>query len=625
MMSLDDDGEQGGEAYVHFETAAAKRRRTGKVRGKKPMLGVLAGRYSLAGSCSLGDKTGSGLGQAQGGDEGEGGEGGGAQAKSLVELTRELKEDPEFEEKKRIAEEQRFMETIKSKQKALLSAEEKAAGGTRFKESLVTGWTPRKRVRDRPTAKHVKVLKKFHILVEGPDVPPPCCTFQDMRLPKPVIQHLKGKGITKPTPIQIQGLPVALSGRDMIGIAFTGSGKTLTFSLPMVLMAIGEEMKTPIIGGEGPFGVILGPSRELMTQTFELVEELCGALHNSSYPKLHPALVIGGLDKREQIAGFRAHGCHMVVATPGRLNDFLQRGDLNLDLCRYFCLDEGDRMVSDDGFEDELQRILGYCKVQRQTLLFSATMPKKIVDFAQSSLIRPVTVNVGRAGAANLDIIQEVEFVNQESKIVYLLQALQKSPPPVVIFCDSKKEADDIYEYLLLKGVDAVAIHGGKEQADRNEAIQAFKRKEKDVLVATDVAAKGLDFPNIQHVINFNMPTEMENYVHRIGRTGRSGRTGIATTFVNNSSDASTLLDLKHLLKEAKQKVPTFLEELEDPFGQAMRNAVVGVGVQEGDECGYCGGLGHSTTTCPRLQTNLRAQQAKSRDVVGGAAYGGNW
>ena len=214
-------------------------------------------------------------------------------------------------------------------------------------------------------------------------------------------------------------------------------------------------------------------------------------------------------------------------------------------------------------------------------------MPRKIQEFAQQSLTKPVLVNVGRAGAANLDVLQVVEYVKQEAKMVYLLECLQKTPPPVIIFSENKNEVDgmlpdrcmflspffvDIQEYLLLKGVEAVAIHGSKSmiyrmwpnvrreltrfvaQEERQYAIKAFKSGAKDVMVASGVASKGLDFNDIQHVIIFSMPKEIEDYVHQIGRTGRSGKTGIATTFVNMNTPEQTLLDLKYLLMEAGQK-----------------------------------------------------------------------
>lgn len=288
----------------------------------------------------------------------------------------------------------------------------------------------------------------------------------------------------------MQGLPVALAGRDMVGIAFTGSGKTMTFSLPLIMAALEEEIRMPLVGGEGPVGIILAPSRELVRQTYEIVQNLAGALARANFPQLRCQLVIGGENSREQLQPFRDHGVHCVVASPGRLRDFLKKKSITLDICRYICLDEADRML-DLGFDEEVGEIMNHFQHQRQTLLFSATFPKKFQDFAKQTLIQPIVVNVGRAGAANLDVIQEVEYVKQEAKIVYLLECLQKTAPPVIIFCERKGDVDDIHEYLLLKGVDAVSIHGGKEQEERNEAIKLFKDGLKDVLIATDVAAKG--------------------------------------------------------------------------------------------------------------------------------------
>jgi ATP-dependent RNA helicase DDX41 len=249
----------------------------------------------------------------------------------------------------------------------------------------------------------------------------------------------------------------------------------------------------------------------------------------------------------------------------------------------------------DHGFEEDMRTIYSYFRGQRQTLLFSATMPAKIRDFAASALVLPVTVNVGRAGAASLDVVQDVEYVKPEAKVVYLLACLQKTPPPVMVFSQRKQDIDDIHEYLLLKGVSAVAIHGSKTQEERDLAIRSFKSRQKDILVATDVASKGLDLPNIAHVINFDMPEEIEDYVHRIGRTGRAGRTGVATTFVNRGVPETTLLDLKHLLIEAKQKVPPFLQALSSA-SEKFLNA------DDVKGCKYCGGLGHRVTECPKRE-----------------------
>ncbi|KAF1789202.1 P-loop containing nucleoside triphosphate hydrolase [Phytophthora cactorum] len=448
---------------------------------------------------------------------------------------------------------------------ALVSAHERAEG-IHYKESMKTTWKPPRSIADMTQEECDAVRKKWHILVEGEDVPPPIKSFEYMRFPPAILDALKAKNIMRPTPIQVQAIPCILAGRDMIGIAFT-----------------------------------------------------------AGYPELRSLLCIGGEDKRQQSDLIASRGVHIVVATPGRLNHFLKLREMNLRLCKYICLDEGDRML-DLGFDEEVATTFNHFTSQRQTLLFSATMPQKFQDFAKDVLVKPVLVNVGRAGAANLDVIQEVEYVKQDAKIVYLLECLQKTSPPVVIFCERKGDVDDIYEYLILKGVEAASIHGGKDQEERNEAIDLFKNGQKDVLVATDVAAKGLDFPDIKHVINFDMPAEIENYVHRIGRTGRCGKTGVATTFINKSVPESALLDLKHLLVEAKQTVPPVLKALEDPYEELERSGN-GLSNATGTKgCAFCGGLGHRITDCPKVDSQVRKIGAGKRDFLAGKSegYGGD-
>lgn len=490
------------------------------------------------------------------------------------------------------------------------------AEGRKYVESLKSSWTAPQYLLDQSTEIHESVRAKWHIIVEGEGCPPPIKSFKEMKFPKCILDTLALKGIARPTPIQVQGIPALLSGRDIIGIAFTGSGKTLTFSLPMIMFALEEESNMPLDGGEGPIGLILCPSRELARQTFEVVDYYLKALQEGGYPQLRSALCIGGEDKKVQTQVAMSQGVHCVVATPGRLNDLLNQNKLNMDICKYLVLDEGDRML-DLGFDEEVHNIINKFKRQKQTIIFSATMPQKFQDFAKNTLVRPLLVNVGRAGAANLDVIQEVEYVKKEAKIVYLLECLQKTAPPVVIFCERKGDVDEIHEYLLVKGVEAVSIHGGKDQEERNEAIKLYKEGLKDVLVATDIAAKGLDFPDIQHVINFDMPKEIENYVHRIGRTGRCGKTGVATTFINKDVEESILLDLKHLLIEAKQRVPPVLQALDDPDEDLQD-----LGGTKG--CSFCGGLGHRITECPKLDKDARRIGAGKKDsLAGNDGYGG--
>ncbi|KAI8371857.1 P-loop containing nucleoside triphosphate hydrolase protein [Blakeslea trispora] len=509
------------------------------------------------------------------------------------------------EEEKRLEEEKRI-EEAQARHKALVSVQESAMG-MHYTEPMKSSWEPPHYIRNLTEVDHQLIRERYHILIEGEDPVPPIRHFRDMKLPEPILKYLKSKNIEKPSPIQIQGLPVALKGRDMIGIAFTGSGKTLTFSLPLVMFALEAEVRLPLSQGEGPIGMILCPSRELARQTFDGLNSMADVLAREGYPQLRSLLCIGGINMMEQNDVLR-RGIHMVVATPGRLMDMLSKKKFNLDNCRYLCMDEADRMI-DMGFEEDVRNIMSYFKSQRQTLLFSATMPKKIQDFALSALVKPMVVNVGRAGAANLDVIQEVEYVKQEAKMVYLLECLQKTPPPVLVFAENKNDVDDIHEYFLLKGVEAVAIHGGKTQEEREYAIQSFKDYKKDVLVATDVASKGLDFPEIKHVINFDMPKEIEDYVHRIGRTGRSGKTGVATTFINQNCSEQIRLDLKHLLKEAKQRIPPFLAAMEDPTEK--------YGSLTGG-CSFCGGLGHRINDCPKLEQQ-RKQQFNS--MMGGSRH----
>eukprot|EP01025_Chloroclados_australasicus_P016745 TRINITY_DN18519_c0_g1_i2.p1 TRINITY_DN18519_c0_g1~~TRINITY_DN18519_c0_g1_i2.p1 ORF type:complete len:664 (+),score=107.98 TRINITY_DN18519_c0_g1_i2:256-1992(+) len=534
----------------------------------------------------------------------------------LVSVAKIRKDAPaETEADKKAKEEKEIMAALKKKQ--ALKAVQELAKGVEYTKSMETGWRAPRYVLAQGEESHQHLREQLHIIVEGDMVPPPLTSFQEMKLPNALVTHLQSRNIRRPTPIQIQGLPVALAGRDMIGIAFTGSGKTLVFVIPLVCRALQEEYRLPIQRHEGPIGIVVCPSRELARQTYQVIEGFVKALQEDKWPLIRSVLCIGGIDMREQLDQMR-QGFHIAVCTPGRLKDMLAKQKVSFNLCTFLCLDEADRMV-DLGFEEDIREVLSYFKGQRQTLMFSATMPAKIKAFAESALVDPVVVNVGRAGAANLDVIQEVEYVKEEAKLVYLLDCIQKTPPPVLIFAENKKDVDMIHEYLLVKGVEAVAIHGGKDQEEREFAVDAFKAGKKDILVATDVASKGLDFPNIQHVINYDMPNEIENYVHRIGRTGRCGKTGIATTFINKNQQEQILLDLKHLLKEAKQRIPPVLAALEDPMDEWQQ--LEEVSGQKG--CAYCGGLGHRVANCPKLKSETKQQNRKNKDFFGSGGFGG--
>lgn len=507
---------------------------------------------------------------------------------------------------KKQEEEQLILESV-TENTALMGVHELAQGVT-YTESIRTSWKPPRYIK---LHKIDKIRNKFSIIVTGHDTLPPVKYFRDMKFPIPIIAALMAKNITKPSPVQMQVIPTALSGRDVIGIASTGSGKSLSFILPLIMFCLEQEKSLPFCENEGPYGLILVPSRELAQQLYDNVNYYTGVLGSNRYPVLRTALCMGGTDMREQVKQFR-HGVHIIVATPGRLIDMLGKRIINFQVCRYLVLDEADRMV-DMGFEEDVRKVFSYFKAQRQTLLFSATMPLKIQNFAKSALVNPVTVNVGRAGAASENITQTVVYTQFEERLSYLLDAIQKTGPPVLIFSEKKSEVDEIHEFLLLKGLDAVAIHGGKDQDERRWSLRQFREGKQDILIATDIASKGLDLENIQQVINFDMPDDIENYVHRIGRTGRGDRKGLSTTFINQACSITTLLDLKHLLIEAKQTVPEVLMQLDDDV------------TVEAEGCTFCGGLGHRISDCPKLDANRKKQETKmgKQDFMaaGGADY----
>ena len=235
--------------------------------------------------------------------------------------------------------------------------------GVVYKDPIKTGWCPPRYILNASKARYDRIRKKWNILIEGDNVPPPVKTFKEMKFPHPILTAMKKKGISKPTPIQVQGLPVVLSGRDMIGIAFTGSGKTLVFSLPAIMFCVEQEKRLPFGAGEGPLALIICPSRELVNQTYEVISEFTTQLEWDNFPSLCTLLCIGGVAMKDQIDRL-CRGVHIVVATPGRLMDLLNKNFMNLEICRYLVLDEADRMI-DLGFEEDIRTIFSYFKSQR--------------------------------------------------------------------------------------------------------------------------------------------------------------------------------------------------------------------------------------------------------------------
>ncbi|CAL1377930.1 unnamed protein product [Linum trigynum] len=392
------------------------------------------------------------------------------------------------------------------------------------------------------------------IRVSGFDVPRPVKTFEDCGFSAQLMGAITKQGYENPTPIQRQAFPIVLSGRDIIGIAKTGSGKTAAFVLPMIVHIMDQpELQKE----EGPIGVICAPTRELAHQIY---------LEAKKFAKpygLRVSAVYGGMSKLEQFKELKA-GCEIVVATPGRLIDMIKMKAVNMSRGTCLVLDEADRMF-DLGFEPQIRSIVGQIRPDRQTLLFSATMPYKVEKLAREILSDPVRVTVGEVGMANEDITQVVQVIPSDAdKLPWLLEKL---PPmiddgDVLVFASKKAMVDEIESQLVQKGFKVASLHGDKDQASRMEILQKFKSGVYHVLIATDVAARGLDIKSIKSVVNFDIAKDMDMHVHRIGRTGRAGdKDGIAYTLITQK-EARFAGELVNSLVAAGQNVSAELMDL---------------------------------------------------------------
>eukprot|EP00249_Psilotum_nudum_P022633 c28591_g1_i1 orf=474-2897(-) len=392
------------------------------------------------------------------------------------------------------------------------------------------------------------------IKVSGFDVPRPIKKFEDLGFDNLLMSSISKQGYENPTPIQCQALPVALSGRDLIGMAKTGSGKTAAFVLPMIVHIMDQQ---ELDKGEGPIGVICAPTRELAQQIYTEAKKFakpCGVRVSG---------VFGGMSKFEQFKELKA-GCEIVVATPGRLIDMLKMKALNMLRATYLVLDEADRMF-DLGFEPQIRSIVGQIRPDRQTLLFSATMPRKVERLAREILSDPVRVTAGEVGRANEDITQLVSVIPSDAeKMLWLLNRLPEmvDAGDVLVFASTKLKVEEIDSQLNDRGFRVAALHGDKDQASRMEVLQKFKSGIYHVLVATDVAARGLDIKSIKSVVNFDIAKDMDGHVHRIGRTGRAGdKDGVAYTLVTQK-EARFAGELVNSLIAAGQNVSMELMDL---------------------------------------------------------------
>ena len=366
-------------------------------------------------------------------------------------------------------------------------------------------------------------------------------TFSDLGLSAPILDAITSLGFETPTEIQEKAIPHLLGGdADFIGLAQTGTGKTAAFSLPM-LHRLGKQPRRE--GRRVIRALILSPTRELSAQIGESIRDY------SQHQKLYHTVIFGGVKQGKQVAALQ-RGVDIVVATPGRLLDLIDQGYIRLDHLEYFVLDEADTML-DMGFIHDIRKVIQLLPPRRQSLFFSATMPQNIQELADTILLDPVTVEVERRSSAAETVEQKVYFVRQAEKKHLLVDVL--TAPDVtsaLVFTRTKYGADKLVRHLRKQGVRSEAIHGNKSQPQREKAMKAFKRGDLGVLVATDIAARGIDVDELSHVINFEIPNIPETYVHRIGRTGRAGAEGIAISFCNEEDERTYLRDIQRLIRK---------------------------------------------------------------------------
>ena len=362
-------------------------------------------------------------------------------------------------------------------------------------------------------------------------------SFDDLGVPQNLLDKLSLQGIAEPTPIQYKAIPYALEGRDVLGLAQTGTGKTAAFALPLLarILKIGGKREEKSVQS-----LILAPTRELANQIESTIKAFVEGSH------LRVRLVVGGVSIGGQIKRL-SKGSDVLVATPGRLIDLIERNAVQLTDTKFLVLDEADQML-DLGFIHSLRKIADLLPSDRQTMLFSATMPKKMAELAASYLRDPIRVEAAPSGKVADKITQSIHFVSKQDKNKLLTDLLARHKNELaIVFSRTKHGAEKLLKTIINSGCSAVSIHGNKSQAQRERALDAFRSGKNKVLVATDVAARGLDIPLVKHVYNFDLPNVAENYVHRIGRTARAGSDGCAIAFCS-SEEISELRAIQKVL-----------------------------------------------------------------------------
>eukprot|EP00057_Strongylocentrotus_purpuratus_P020107 XP_011674581.1 PREDICTED: vasa protein isoform X1 [Strongylocentrotus purpuratus] len=399
--------------------------------------------------------------------------------------------------------------------------------------------------------------------VSGRDRPKNIRAFEEAELDETVLSNVRKAHYAKPTPVQKYGMPIISCGRDLMACAQTGSGKTAAFLLPIITNMIthGGCISTFNVIQE-PLALIVSPTRELAIQIYNEARKFCRGT------TIRPVVVYGGTSVSHQMRECQK-GCSILVATPGRMHDFVTRGYIGLGKLKFLILDEADRML-DMGFGPDIQRLIEHphmpAKGDRQTLMFSATFPNEVQEKAGEYLNDYLFLTVGRVGGAASDIEQRVFSVGQFDKRDKLMEILrdQKDDDRTLVFVSTKRNADFLASLLSQSEFPTTSIHGDRQQQEREEALRDFKTGKAPILVATSVAARGLDIPGVKHVVNYDLPSDIDEYVHRIGRTGRVGNLGRSTSFYDAEKDANIARALIKILADAQQEVPEFLEEAAD-------------------------------------------------------------
>jgi len=396
----------------------------------------------------------------------------------------------------------------------------------------------------------------------GADCPEPINVYTEETIGVDLLRNTQLCGYAKPTPVQKYSVPIGTAGRDLMACAQTGSGKTAGFLFPIIMSMLKTGGNPPPENARGrrvyPEALVLAPTRELASQIHDEARKFtyCSGIAS--------VVVYGGADVREQLRQIE-RGCDLLVATPGRLVDLIERGRLAMENIKFLVLDEADRML-DMGFEPQIRRIVEQEGMphgeDRHTMMFSATFPPNIQRLASDFLRDYIFLTVGRVGSASKDVTQTVEYVENNDKLETLMRFLLTIEDGLIlIFVETKRSCDYLEDILCHNRFPACSIHGDKSQREREDALRSFKTGNTPVMVATDVASRGLDIPNVTQVVNYDLPTNIDDYVHRIGRTGRAGNTGAALSFINERN-TGIARELRDLLDENEQEVPPWMNQM---------------------------------------------------------------